>query len=289
MKIAFIGGGVMGDAILSAVLRKGLTSPQAIFVSDTNEVRHRYLEQEYGVAVMNNNRLAMSKGDIVVLAIKPQNLAEVMAELSGQFKPTQLVLSIVTAARISTICSGLSYSHVVRATPSKPAQIGEGMTVWMATAEVTEQQKGWADSILGAMGKQIYVDDERYIDMATAVSGSGPAYLALFMEALTDATVHIGMPRDMAEESVLQTILGSAHLMQRSGTPPSELRRVVTTPGGITAEALLQFEKGQFTELVKQAVMAAHKKAKELGVSTEMLATTYCPTVRVDSSTSEEH
>ena len=265
MKIALIGGGVMGDAILSAVLRKGLTSPQAIFVSDTNEVRHQYLEQEYGVVVMNNNRLVMSKGDIVVLAIKPQNLAEVMAELRGQLKPTQLVLSIVTAARISTICSGLSCSHVVRATPNKPAQIGEGITVWTATAEVTEQQKERTGSILGAMGKQIYADDERYIDIATAVSGSGPAYLALFIEALIGAAVHVGMPRDMAEESVLQTILGSVHLMQGSGTPPSELRKAVTTSGGITAEALLQFKKGQFTELVKQAVMAAHKKAKELG------------------------
>jgi len=265
MKIAFIGGGNMGEAMLSAILAKKLSQPQSILVSDISQPRRQYLEQKYGVAVTGDNRLATKRADVVVLAIKPQNLAGVMAELNGQLKPAQLVLSIVAGARIDTLCRGLDHNYVVRAMPNTPAQIGEGITVWATTAEVTEQQKGWVGSILGAMGKEIYVDDEKYLDMATAVSGSGPAYVFLFVEALVDAARHIGLPRDMAQELVLETLLGSGHFLQKSGKQPLELRRMVTSPGGTTAEALLQLEKGKFTELVRQAVEAAYNKAQRLG------------------------
>jgi pyrroline-5-carboxylate reductase len=254
----------MGEAMLSAILAKGLSSPEAILVSDISEARRQHLEQEYGVSVMSDNRLAVSRGEIVILAIKPQNLAELMAELSGQLKPAQLVLSIIAGAKINTLCSGLNHSSIVRVMPNTPAQIGEGMSVWTATTEVTEQQKKCAGSILGAMGKEIYVDDEQYIDMATAVSGSGPAYFFLFVESLVDAAVHIGLPHGIAQELVLQTMLGSGHFLQKSGKLPAELRRMVTSPGGTTAEALNVLEKGQFTGLVKQAVVAAYNKARRL-------------------------
>lgn len=265
MKIAFIGGGNMGEAVLSAILDKGLSTKQTIFVSDISEVRRQHLEQEYGVSVAGDSRWVVERGDIVILAVKPQNLAEVMAELSGRLKPAQLVLSIIAGARIDTLCRGLNHSSVVRAMPNTPAQIGEGISVWTATAEVTESQKGWAASILGVMGKAVYVADEKYIDMATAVSGSGSAYVFLFVEALVDAAVDIGLPRDMAQELVLQTLLGSGRFLQKSGKEPAELRRMVTSPGGTTAEALRQFEKGGFKDLVLQAVTAAYEKAKRLG------------------------
>jgi len=265
MNIAFIGGGNMGEAMLSAILDNGLSPPQAIAVSDIDEARRQHLEHTYGVTVMSHNRLAADNSDIVILAIKPQNLAEVMAELSGQLKPTQLVLSIIAGARISSLCLGLNHNCVVRAMPNTPAQIGEGVSVWTAAADVTEQQKRWAGSILGTMGKEIYVDDEKYIDMATAISGSGPAYIFFFMESLIEAAVAIGLPRDMAKELVLQTMLGSGHFTQKSGKPLAELRRMVTSPGGTTAEALLQLEKGKFSELIMQAVSAAYNKAKKLG------------------------
>ena len=265
MKIAVIGGGVMGEVMLSAVLGKGLSTPPAISVSDIKETRLQHLREEYGVAVMASNRLAVEKGEVVILAIKPQSLVGVMAELNGQLKPDQLVLSIIAGARINTLSLGLNHSSVVRVMPNTPARIGEGISVWAATAEVTEQQKGWAASILGAMGKEIYVDDEKYIDMATAISGSGPAYIFLFVESLVDAAVHIGLPRNMAQELVLETMLGSGHLVQKSGRQPAELRRMVTSPGGTTAEALLHFEKGGFSGLILQAVIAAYNKAKRLG------------------------
>ena len=265
MKIAFIGGGNMGEAILSAILAKGLSSPEAITVSDISQTRLQYLRQKYTVSVTSDNLQAVSRGNIVILAIKPQNLTEVMAGLNSQLRPSQLVLSIIAGARISTLRLGLNHSHVVRAMPNTPAQIGEGISIWTATDEVTKPQKTLAGSILGAMGKEIYVDDERYIDMATAVSGSGPAYVFLFAEALTSAAMNVGLPYDIAQELVLETILGSALFMERSGKLPAELRRMVTSPGGTTAEALARLEKGKFTELVKQAVTAAYNKAQELG------------------------
>jgi len=265
VKIAFIGGGNMGEAMLSAILGKGLSTPQAISISDIAEARRQHLEQKYGVVVMSDNQQAVEKADVVILAIKPQNLAETMAELNSQLEPNQLVLSIIAGARINTICLGLNHNCVVRAMPNTPAQIGEGMSVWTATPDVTEPQKERASSILGAMGKEIYVDNEKYVDMATAVSGSGPAYIFLFMESLVEAAVHIGLSRDMAQELVFETLLGSGHFAQGSDKTLAELRRMVTSPGGTTAEALLQLEKGGFAELVKQAVSAAYNKAKSLG------------------------
>ena len=201
----------------------------------------------------------------MILAVKPQNLAEVMAELKGQLKPAQLALSIIAGARVDTLCRGLDHRSVVRAMPNTPSQIGEGISVWTATAEVSEPQKGWVASILGAMGREVYVADEKYMDMATAVSASGPAYVFLFIESLVDAAVDIGLPKDMAQVLVLQTLLGSGRFLQKSGKAPAELRRMVTSAGGTTAEALLQLEKGGFKDLVLQAVTAAYEKAKRLG------------------------
>lgn len=265
IKIAFIGGGTMGEAILSAILGKGLSTPEAIWVSDIKGERRQYLKDKYGVTVTENNQEAAGKGDVVILAIKPQNLADFMPELSSQLKPTQLVLSIIGGARIDTLCQGLKHQPIVRVMPNTPAQIGEGMSAWTATAEVTKQQKEWASSILGTLGKEIYVDDEKYLDMVTAISGSGPAYFFLFVETLIESAVNLGFSHEVAEELVLQTMLGSGQLLRKSGKPPAELRRLVTSPGGTTAAALLQFEKGGFSNLVQQAVNAAYNRAKELG------------------------
>jgi pyrroline-5-carboxylate reductase len=251
--------------MLAAVLEDGLAKPESIWVSDVSHARRKALVQKYGVAAMASNREALSDKEIVVLAVKPQNLAEVMAELGGQLKPGQVVLSIVAGARIETLSKGLKHREIARAMPNTPAQVGEGMTVWTATPQVTGVQKGLVGAILGAMGVEIYVDDERYLDMATAVSGSGPAYFFLMAESLIEAGVAIGLPRDMARSLAAQTMLGSGRLIKQSGEEPAELRRRVTSPGGTTARAIEQFEKGQFAELVKRAVQAAYDRAGELG------------------------
>jgi pyrroline-5-carboxylate reductase len=265
MKIAFIGGGNMGEAMLAAVIEDGLVKPEAISVSDISQTRCKLLAQKYGVAALASNLEAISGKEIVVLAVKPQNLAEVTAELKGKLKAGQVVLSIIAGASIETLSKGLKHSAIVRAMPNTPAQVGQGMSVWTATPRVTEEQKGLVGAIRGAMGIEIYVDDENYINMATAVSGSGPAYFFLMVEALVEAAVAIGLPRDMASKLAVQTMLGSGRLIERSGQAPAELRRRVTSPGGTTARAIEQLEKGQFTELVKRAVQAAYDRARELG------------------------
>ena len=265
MKIAFVGGGNMGEAMLSRVLERKLSTREAIFVSDASEPRRQYLEKIYHVNTTDSNRSAAAVSEVILLAIKPQTLPQVMAELKGQLKPSQLLLSIIAGASIDTLCHGLNHNSIVRAMPNTPAQIGEGITVWTATAEVSPKQKEWAQTILGTIGQEIFVDDEKYLDMATAVSGSGPAYCFLFAETLADAAVSIGLPREMAEKLVLRTMLGSGQLLQKSGKPPVELRRMVTSPGGTTAEAISVFEKGAFSELVRQAVTAAYDKARQLG------------------------
>ncbi len=185
-------------------------------------------------------------------------------ELKGELKPDQLVLSIIAGARIDTLRNGLSHNSIVRVMPNTPAQIGEGMSVWTATAEVTPAQRKRAGKILGALGKQIYVDHEKYLDMATAISGSGPAYFFLFLEVLAEAAGQIGLPREMAQELALQTMLGAGHLIQKTGKDPAELRRMVTSPGGTTAEALRELEKGGFSSLLMKAVNAAYDKARRL-------------------------
>jgi pyrroline-5-carboxylate reductase len=265
MKIAFIGGGNMGEAMLAAILDKALARPAAIWVSDVSQPRLDHLRQKYGVAVASRNSEAVAGKDVVILAIKPQNLAEVMVELKDNLSSAQLVLSIIAGAKINAISQGLKHDAVVRAMPNTPAQVGEGMTVWTATPQLTAEQKQAAKAILGAMGRELYVDDEDYLDMATAVSGCGPAYFFLMVEALVEAAIAIGLPGDMAQELVLQTMLGSARFIQQSGEAPAELRRKVASPGGSTAQALAQFEKGDFRELVRRAVSAAYDRAKELG------------------------
>jgi pyrroline-5-carboxylate reductase len=265
MKIAFIGGGNMGEAILAAILGKKLAIAKDITVSDILETKRQYLAQKYAVGVSANNIDTINGKDIILLAIKPQTLPNVMAEMKGHIKPDQLVVSIIAGARLNKLTGGLNHQAIVRSMPNTPAQIGEGVTMWTTTLEVTEAQKKTAGIILGAMGKEFYASDEGMLDMATAVSGSGPAYVFLYIEAMTDAAVKIGLPRETAKQMVMGTLLGSSHLAAQSDKEPAELRRMVTSPGGTTAEAIATFEKGGFSELVYQAVKAAYEKSQKLG------------------------
>jgi pyrroline-5-carboxylate reductase len=265
MKIAFIGGGNMAEAILSAIIKNKLAEQSDITVSDIAETRRSYLQPKYSVAVTQDNLKAVENKDIVILAVKPQILAEVSAVLKGQLKPAQLVISILAGKSIAAISGGLAHECIVRSMPNTPAQIGEGITVWTATPRVSDRQKQWTASILGVMGLEIYVDEEKYLDMATAVSGSGPAYVFLFVEAMVGAAVKLGFKTDEAQKLGLQTLLGAGRLLQQSGKTPQELRRMVTSPGGTTAEAIAVFEQGGFSVLIEKAVTAAYEKAKKLG------------------------
>ena len=265
MRVAFIGSGNMGEAMIAAMVSGGMTSPDAVRACDIDETRRTAIEGRYGVRCTADAAAASDGCDVVVLSIKPQVLPDVLKELKGALKPEQLVVSIVAGARLDTIVKGLGHDRVVRVMPNTPAQVGQGMSVWTATSAVSAEQKDQARALLTAMGREIYFADEKFIDMATAISGSGPAYVFLVMEALTDAAVHIGLPRDAAMELVTQTVLGSAHLALESGKHPAELKNAVTSPGGTTAEGLLCLEEGGVRAIIAQAVIAAHDKATALG------------------------
>jgi pyrroline-5-carboxylate reductase len=265
MKIAFIGGGNMGEAILTAVIKKKLAAPAAISVSDISDSRRNYLKKQYGVAVTRNNRVAIKGKDIIVLAVKPQNIPEVLSSIKVDIKSHQVVLSIAAGVSIDTISQGLGHGNVVRAMPNTPAQVGFGMSGWTATDAVKPTQKEQARAVLAATGREIYFDDEKYLDMVTAISGSGPAYFYLFAESLIEAAVNIGISRPDAEQLVRQTIVGSTQLLLKSDKPPAELRRAVTSKGGTTERALQVFTDGGFSKLIGDAVQAAYRRAKELG------------------------
>jgi pyrroline-5-carboxylate reductase len=265
MKIAFIGGGNMGEAIIKSLLESKLCKPADISVSDISESRRQYLKEHYGIIVTANNREAIQGKDVVVLAVKPQNIKEVLDVLKIILKADQLILSIAAGVKINTIIQGAGHRKVVRSMPNTPAQIGLGISGWTATQEVSEKQKELARTILRAMGKEIYFDDEEYLDKVTAISGSGPAYFYLFAESLIDGAVGLGLKRQDAEKLVLQTMLGAAHLMEKSAKTPAELRRDVTSKGGTTERAIEVFEKSDLAGIVAQAVKAACQRAKELG------------------------
>lgn len=255
----------MGQVMLSVIIGKGIASAGDITVSDKNDALLQQLKRDFSVNISSDNLDAIAGSDIIILAVKPQNLDEVMTEIGSELRHGQLVLSIIAGKPIASLRRGLKHDAVVRAMPNTPAQIGRGMTVWTATCETTEEQKAAASSILGAMGKETCVANEGYIDMATAISGSGPAYVFLFMESLIKAAVEIGLPPETARELALQTVTGAAEYAGQSDKELSKLREMVTSPGGTTAEALKVFEQGDFSGLVKQAVAAAYRRSRELG------------------------
>ncbi len=268
-RLAFIGSGVMGEAIIKGILAKGLIDPQRIIVSDILPDRVQELQRQYGVRGTTDNSEAARFADILILSVKPQVLGKVLRELRGKVAEDVLVFSIVAGARIRTIARGLGVNAVIRVMPNTPAQIGAGMSVWTATSTVSARQKEQAQAILSALGEEAYVDEERYLDMATAVSGTGPAYIFLMMEALTDAAVHLGFSRKMALDLVTQTTLGSVLFAKQSSKHLAELRNMVTSPGGTSAEALYQLEKGSLRTVLSKAVWAAYQKSKLLGEMSE--------------------
>jgi len=263
--IAFIGTGMMGEAMLAGLLKEQLVGTDQVIATHHRGERRDELERRYGIRVTSDNREAAHTADVIVFALKPQTLPKVLPTLRGAVQPNDLVISIIAGATIATFRDTLAHAAIVRSMPNTPAQIAEGMTVWAATEAVTEQQRGMAATILGALGKEHYVADEKYLDMATALSGTGPAYCFLLLEALVDAGVHMGFPRRVAEELVLQTMHGSVLFAMQSGKHLAELRNMVTSPGGTSAEALHALERGSIRTVMADGVWAAYRRAQELG------------------------
>ncbi len=271
VRLVFIGCGVMAEAMMAGLLKKKLVQPSQVTGSHPRANRREELARRYAVQMTESNAGAVRFGQvedessIVVLAVKPQRIGGVLAELKTVIEPSQLVVSIIAGARCAKLSEGLTHKGIVRGMPNTPSQVGAGMTAWYATEDVSEIQSAQVKALLGALGCEMQVENENMIDMATALSATGPTYIFTMMEALTDAGVHLGFSRHVAEQLVQQTMLGSVLFAMETGKHPAELRNMVTSPGGTSAEAIYQMEKGGLRTVLSKAVWAAYQKAVKLG------------------------
>ena len=265
MRLAFIGGGFMGEAVLGAALRSGFVQPADVIVADVAQERRDTLAATYKVATTPDNSEAARGAGLLVLAVKPQEFPNVASGLRGHLDGAHTAVSIMAGVPMSKIASELGSDAIVRVMPNTAAFVGEAISVWKASEGVTEQGREAVRALLTSMGREIEVSDEKYLDMATAVSGSGPGFIYLIVEALIDASVRIGMRREVADQLVVQMLFGSAALARETGKHPAELRAMVTSPGGTTAAGLQVLEDAGVRGAIIEAVVVAHERAKELG------------------------
>ncbi|MBD2438743.1 pyrroline-5-carboxylate reductase [Nostoc sp. FACHB-110] len=266
LQIALIGGGIMGEMIISRLLStKIVPKPELIIVSDPLSTRCLHLEREYNVRTTTNNLDAIQGAAIVILAVKPQVLTSVMALLKGQISSDTLVISIIGGASIQSLREGLNHAAIVRTMPNIAVQVGHGTTVWSASSSVTEIQRSQTQTILQALGQEFLTHNEHYLDMATALSSAGTGFIFLYIEAMIDAGVQIGLTRAQAQELTLHTIAGSVELMLQTDEHPAVLRNKVTSPGGITAAGLYELEKGGMRTVIADAVLTALSRSQQLG------------------------
>jgi len=265
MRVGIVGAGVMAEAMIAGLIADRAVTAAELAASHPRPQRRDTLVERHGIHAVKANADALDAAQIVVLAVKPQVLTRVMRELRGRLAPEQVVLSIVAGATIRTLVGGLQHAAVVRAMPNTPAQIRRGMSVWAASDACTAAQRNLARAVLRALGDERHVDDESFVAMATALSGTGPTYLFAVMEALIDAGVHLGFPRELAHDLVAETLVGSAEYARASELHPAQLRNAVTSPGGTSAAAIYELEKGRIRTVFSDAVWAAYRRTLELG------------------------
>jgi len=265
MTISFIGSGMMAEAMIAGLLNQNLVEPGQIIAAGPRPERGEKLAARYGIRWTANNEEAAEAGQIVILSVKPQVLKAVIPQVRGHLRRQDVGLSIVAGAPLQMLADGTAHAAFVRAMPNTPGQIGQGITVWTATPEVCGPCRDQAQAIIGALGEEVYVEEEDYLDMATALSGTGPAYMFLFMEAMIDAGVHLGFSRRVATQLVMQTMQGAVAYARQSDRHVAELRNQVTSPGGTSAEALYQLEKGGLRTIISKAVWAAYQRSVALG------------------------
>lgn len=263
--IAFIGSGAMGEAMMKGLLTRELVNATQIIGSDPVAARREFITNAYQVQTTDDNRQAVQQADIVVMSVKPQALAAVAATVQGCLNPNALVLSIMAGVSLKTLQNALGHDRIVRAMPNTPAQVNMGVTAWIATAAVDTAQRTQTALMLGALGEQIPVDKEEFIDMQTGLGGSGPGFVFLIIEAMIDAGVQMGFSRADAQTIVLQTIAGSVALVRETGKHPAELRNLVTSAGGTTAAGIYELEKGGLRTTLTDAILAAYRRSQELG------------------------
>ncbi len=265
--LAFVGCGMMGEAMIKGLLHERLVEAPQIRASHPRPARRAELGERYGIEVVQGNAEAARGATVVAITVKPQVLSEVMADLEGRLESSTLVLSVVAGATVGSFTEALATPAVVRIMPNTPAQIGRGMMVWTASPAVDDVGREKTRTILSSLGAEEYVRHEEELDMATALSGTGPAYAFLFMEALIDAGVHLGFSRRVSSKLVLETVRGAVEYAAQAPEHLAKMRNQVTSPGGTTAEAQYQLEKGGLRTVLSDAVWAAYRRCVQLGES----------------------
>lgn len=258
--IGFIGGGNMAEALIQGVVSRGITD---ILVSEPRDERRRHLEKSYGVRTTASNKEVVASCSLIVLAVKPQSMADVIKDIAGEVRDDHTVVSIAAGIPLSYLKKRLHTTKLVRVMPNTPALVQEGMSVLSLCECMHDRDIGPVRDILMSVGKVLTLP-EKYMDTVTALSGSGPAFVALFVEAMIEGGVKMGLTRDHAAELSVQTLIGTAKMLD-TGMPPARLREMVTSPGGTTAAGLGVFAGGNLEALVVSALEAARKRAEELG------------------------
>jgi pyrroline-5-carboxylate reductase len=266
-KLAVIGGGKMGGAIASRVVGSGLLPPDRVVISEPVEAVRRDLGQRLGVATMFDHRRAVEGASSILFSVVPQVVSVAGGALRGHLTPDQVVISIAAGVEIQTLEAALGHPAIIRVMPNTPAQVGQGISAWYAPPAVTEGHKAQARAILGTIGRELEVDQERYLDMVTALSASGPAWVMLVVEALKDAGVQIGLRPEWAYDLALQTLAGSVAWARETGKHPAELRNLVTTPAGTTAAGLYAMERAGLRGAIAAGIVAAYERCLELGAA----------------------
>ncbi|WP_223555143.1 pyrroline-5-carboxylate reductase [Pseudomonas sp. BF-R-01] len=262
-RIAFIGAGNMAASLIGGLRAKGLDAAQ-IRASDPGAETRTKVNAEHGIEVFADNAEAIQGADVVVLAVKPQAMKAVCEAIRPSLKPDQLVVSIAAGITCASMTNWLGAQPIVRCMPNTPALLRQGVSGLFATAEVTAEQRQQAQELLSAVGIALWLNEEQQLDAVTAVSGSGPAYFFLLIEAMTAAGVKLGLPADIAAQLTLQTALGAAHMAVASDVDAAELRRRVTSPAGTTEAAIKSFQAGGFEALVEKALGAAAHRSAEM-------------------------
>jgi len=262
--IGFIGAGNMAASIVGGLIAKG-HAPERIYLNDIATDRLSELQQQFGVHTSNHYESFVGQCHAIVLAVKPQNMAEVCTALAPLLpNPAPLIISIAAGVTVARLQQWLGAAPVVRAMPNTPALVQQGATGLFASAEVSNTQHQQAEALLNSVGLSVWLPEEALMDSVTAVSGSGPAYFFLLMEHMIASAEAFGLDQHTARQLVLQTALGAAELAIQSNEPPSVLRERVTSPGGTTAAALNTFMEGGFASLVADALAAAKRRSEEL-------------------------
>jgi pyrroline-5-carboxylate reductase len=264
-KIAFLGSGNMAEALVKGLVRARVVDPLEVICSDTREVRGAELTARYGVRFVASNRSAAAEASIVVLSVKPQVLDTVLNEISAEITERKLLISIAAGVPVAAIERKLiPKARVIRTMPNVPALVGAGATAIVRGTHATEDDMAQARALFEASGRAVVVE-ESLLDAVTGLSGSGPAYIFVVIEALSDAGVKMGLPRAVAQELAAQTVLGSAQLVLETGEHPGKLKDQVTSPGGTTIAGLHKLEAGRLRATLMDAVEAAAQQATELG------------------------